>query len=151
VRIDIPTANDQASQTRNQANDLHTTRVMLQNYQKRLHDLWQGVETVPMHEVIDAMLKLLSNTTNEMNVIGNDIISVAEVVRRAEELANARAILSNEDTNVTNLQRAFDIAGNNFRVNPSPASQNALNIARNNLNNAIRARNNAAARVRVLL
>jgi len=148
--IDLNAANRQAQQAQVQANDLHDARALLLSFQKELNLHWRGQEVDDINNAISNILKRLMSSAEELNAIAADVPLAAQEVRRQEDLANAREILSREDQNVANLRRVFENTQRQHNLNPSTKTQSALNTAQANLNNAIRTQNVAAERLSAL-
>ena len=150
MRINLTVANDHAWQTTASANNLNNVRDALLVYRSQLQLHWRGEEMQHINHAINDILARLATVASELNAIGANIVPAAQEVRRQEDLADARTALAREDNNVANLRRTFDNAQLQHNRNPNQSTQAALNTARNNLNNAIRIRNNAADKVRTL-
>jgi len=150
MRVDVNLANDHARMLRNLAQDLVSMRERLFRFNEDLRHHWRGQEVESLISVSNDNAIRLKKMVNEVDSIAMDIPLAAQEIRRQEDLADARAVLSREDNNVANMRRALDNAQRQHNINPSPATQAELNRARNNLNNAIHTRNNASARVQSL-
>jgi len=144
-------ANEHARMLRNTVQDLVSMRERLFHFRDSLRHHWRGQEVESLINFNSDNAVRLKKMVNEADDIAADIILAAQEVRRQEDLADARAVLAREDNNVANLRRVFDNAQRQHNINPSPATQAELNMARNNLNNAIHTRNSASARVQSLI
>lgn len=151
MRIDLNMANDQARQIRMRTDNLRDARALLLSFQQNLNNHWHGQEMIGINNAINSILNRLAASSSELDGIATEINPAAQEVRRQEDLADARAVLAREDANVANLRRAFENTQRQHNVNPNPSSQIELNRAQTSLNNAIRIRNDAAARVRALM
>ena len=150
MRIDLNIANEQAGQFRRQSSDLRDGRLSVQSFQRRLRQHWRSDEVSRINSALSNNMNRLTALAAELDTIATDIVSVAQEIRRQEELADANAALLREDTNVANLRRAFDNAERQHRTNNTSSTLTALNTAQRNLNHAIQMRNDAATRVRSL-
>ena len=151
MRINLTLASDQARQAGNCVNSLINAKDALQIFNSQLQAHWRGEEVQNINIAINNILSRLASSSSELNIISSEIIPAAQEVRRQEDLADANAILAREDATVANLRRAFENAQHQHSINPTLATQMALNTSQTHLNNAIRIRNDAAARVRALM
>lgn len=151
MRIDLNMANMQAKQMQSQTGDLRDARHKLMSFGNELNNHWRGQEMTGINNAVDNIQTRLASSIVELDEIAALIMPAAQEVRRLEDLADARAMLQREETNVLNMQRAFDHAGRQHAINPTAFTQTALNTAQRNLNNAIQLRNEAAARVQAFM
>ena len=151
MRINLDAANAQAAQARMLAGRLRDLKIFLRSYQGDLLQHWRGQEMMPVNDTVNDIMSRLSQAASELESLGAGITTSAQSVRRADDLADARSSLARAETATASARRDLDAAQSRHNANPTPATQQALNTARNNLNNAIAAQNNASSSVRALL
>jgi len=150
MRIDLNRANDQARQMRLQSNRLQDARTQLLLLRSQLQRHWRGEEVEIIMRAINRLQSELMVATNNTAAIANEINSVANTIRREEDLAIARADLTQANNNVNTLRRSVQQAERQHSLDPTASTQRALNDSVNRLNNAMNQQSAATARVRVL-
>jgi len=150
-RINLTAENERARQTREFAEGLRNARRELLSYQSELQSHWNATEMTHINNAINDLLNRLKTEATSLDNISTDIVTAAQEVRRAEELADARAALASAEAAFNHARVGFASAQGVLNAAPdSAAAVAAVQAARITLSNAENVRNNADAQVRAL-
>ena len=84
--INMGLISNQVMQLRQQISELQRIQSSLFSYQHNINMHWRGVEMTPLNQAIDSHARRIVTQINELESISNDIMRVADMIRR-EELA----------------------------------------------------------------
>jgi len=149
-RINLQREINNGNRVRSEAGDLRDVRTDLRSYHGTLQSQWKAKEMTHINNAINNLLESLSSAATELDSIGDDVIAAAHEVRRAEELAIAKAELARAEAEHNRTRQLHENAQRLYNATPSPLLEMALNQARGKLSIAADAHATALERVRAL-
>lgn len=148
--IDVYQTQAQARKISSFANDLTSVRNILQLYENRLRQHWDSTEMASIITGLDKLIRSIDTVSGQITSLSNNIISTATQVKREEDLAAARAVLSQASSRYSLAKQNYIRLQNIYYNNPSESVERSMIEARNKYYAALSQYNAASAKVKSL-